>query len=514
MRPAPLDLVTLRRWAPLALPLTCLLASIPLKLLIDAGGPLWLDEGWTLGIVQQKGAQFARQLMWDPNPPFYFVTLKAWTGLAGLSNGALRTPSVLAALCAPLFALMPGTGLARRERWLWAALLALWAPGVFFAQEARNYALLFALECAAASAFLRLLAAPTLARAFVWCGVSSLALLTHQHALILGGLQGLAFLALKRKEALRLWPAALLFLPAFGWVLVHAARVAEFARPEFAWYPPMSLSDPPAALDFSFGGRFTWVCAAILALAGFAWRRRAPRPAEEPAAPRLLWAPVACAGAGLALLLVIGFVRPSFTARYLVPYGPGLMLAIPLGLQAGARGRAAMFGPVVMVLALLTGGLMAVTSNPVERRALQYEAASDAHIRARSPHVAFLWDNPTNRVLTAGERLALARTFFQRAGAATTVAPLVTPADHDAAEALYAAAPNVGDGFIWVYDIRVPSTAAAAFPPHDTPERLRFGCAIYAPPPSPMQVMACRRLAPAPQGAVAAASPERPPAPR
>ena len=518
MAPPLPDRETLRRWvllgAPLAVPVLCLLASIPLKLFVDAGGPLWLDEGWTLGIVQQNGAEFGRQLAWDPNPPFYFATLKAWTWIAGLSNGALRTPSVLAALLGPLFALTPGTGLGRRERWLWAALLALWVPGIFFAQEARNYALLFAIECAACAAFLRLLVAPTLANAALWCAAASLALLTHQHALILGGLQGLALLAVKREKALRLWPAALLFLPAFAWTAAHAPRVAEFARPEFAWYPPMTLSDPMAALDFGFGGRFTWVCTLALCLVGLLWRSRAPDPAEEPAAPLMLWAPVACAALGLAAVVVVGFIRPSFAFRYLTPYGPGLVLALPLALQATARARAAFLSPIVLSFALLTGALVAATSDPEERRTLQYEAASDAHVRAHSPHVAFLWDNPTNRVLTTGERLALARTFFQRAGAKTVVTALVSSADRNPAEALYAAAPGVGDGFIWVYDTRVPATAAARFPLHDTPERSRFGCALYAPQPSPMQVIACRRIALAPTGPQPAGSPAGAPAPR
>lgn len=515
MRPPPLDPASLRRWAPLALPLACLLASIPLKMFVDTGGPLWLDEGWTLGIVQQNGAELGRQLMWDPNPPFYFLTLKAWTWVAGLSNGALRAPSVLAALCGPLFALTPGTGLERRERWLWAALLALWVPGVFFAQEARNYALLFAVECAACAAFLRLLVAPTLANAALWCAAASLALLTHQHALILGGLQGLAFLAIRRERAVRLWPAALLFLPAFAWTVAHAPRVAEFARPEFAWYPAMTFSDPVAALDFGFGGRFTWVCALALCLVGVLWRRRAPAAGEEErAAPAVLWAPAACAALGLAMVVVLGFIRPSFTFRYLTPYGPGLVLAIPLALQAAARDRAAVLGPVVMSFALITGALVAATSDPVERRTLQYEVASKDQVLARAPHVAFLWDNPTNRVLTAGQRLTLARAFFQRMGAKTEVKALDTPADSDPAQALYAAAPNVGDGFIWVYDMRVPRTAAAAFPPHDDAERLRFGCAIYAPPPSPMQVLACHRLAPRSEPPPGARSPGTTAAPR
>lgn len=485
----------LSRVAPFVLPLLCVAASIPLKLFPSSGGPLWLDEGWTLAIVQQHGAAFLRQLSYDPNPPFYFVTLKAWTALAGVSDGALRTPSVLAAIVGPLFALTPGTGLQRRERWLWLALLSLWIPGVFFAQEARSYGLLFALECATAAAFLRLLAKPTLSEAVAWCGLASLCLLTHHHAFILAALQGFAFLILRREQALKLWPAALLFLPAFAWMGLHAPRVAEFAKPEFAWYPPMKLSDAFTAVDYAFGGRPLWVGGGALAAVGLLWRRWSPstRAARDLPPSPWLWAPVVCAGLGLLVVVVAGYLRPSFAFRYLTPYGPGLVLTLPLALKALARERAGGFGLLLMSFALFTAGLVAFDPDPDLRRTLQYETASKDLMLARAHHVAFLWDNPTNRVLTREERLALARTFFDRVRYPVTVTPLVTGSNEDPAPLLYAQTPHMGDGFIWLFDREVPRTAATLHPPRRSLLRPDLACAEYAPDTALMGVLACQR---------------------
>ncbi|CAN5171047.1 hypothetical protein BH09PSE2_BH09PSE2_15410 [soil metagenome] len=503
------DRKVLKRWAPLALPLLCLLASVPLKLWTDAGGPLWLDEGWTLAIVQTRGAAFLRELGWDPNPPLYFVTLKAWTALAGVSNDALRTPSVMAAVAAPLFALLPGTGLPRRERWMWAALIALWIPGVFFAQEARGYSLLFALEVAAAALFLRVLSAPTLGRAAAWCGAASLCLLTHHHALILAAFQGVALLAVYRERAVRLWPAALLFAPAFGWLLIHAHRVAAFADPAFAWYPPMEPGDALSALDYGVGGRVLLIATVGLAAIGVAWRRWFPVGSEEPSEallPRVLWVPVICAALGLTLVTGLGYLRPSFAFRYLTPYAPGLILAIPLLLQAAARERAAALGAVVMSLALMLAVIVGFTADNVARRTLQYEAAS-ADLMASGVHrVAFLWDNPTNRVLTPPERLTLARTFFDRRRYPVRVEALVTTPTDDPAAVLYAHAPAENYGFIWLYDMRVPGTAAKLHPPRSSPLRTCLACATYAPDGGAMGVLACRRVVPT--------SPTPAPAPR
>jgi hypothetical protein len=57
-----------------------------------------------------------------------------------------------------------------------------------------------------------------------------------------------------RGRALRTWPAALLFLPAFAWLSVHLPHMAEYADPRFAWFDQLGLGDIPALMVYTFGG--------------------------------------------------------------------------------------------------------------------------------------------------------------------------------------------------------------------------------------------------------------------
>nr|HRL14310.1 glycosyltransferase family 39 protein [Aggregatilineales bacterium] len=67
--------------------------------------PLWIDEGFSYLAV--KSPDLLTALVRDVHPPLYFVLLKAWAGVTGVSEFALRYPSALlgvlsAALIVPL----------------------------------------------------------------------------------------------------------------------------------------------------------------------------------------------------------------------------------------------------------------------------------------------------------------------------------------------------------------------------------------------------------------------------
>ena len=474
---------------PVALSAAALAWGVLLKLTVQAGGPLWLDEGWTLGVVSRPGwAAFVEQLRLDVNPPLYFALLRAWTGVAGLSDAALRAPSVLFAAAAPLVVLLGRPPLPRGERWAWAAVLGLLPAPIYFAQEARGYALLLLLEAGAAVAFLRLVARPSTARAALWCGLTALACLTHYHALLVGGLEGLAYLAIHKARALRTWPAALLFLPWLAWAGPHAARVAAFARPEFSWYSPLSVRDLPGVVGVLTGG-MALVWPALLALGVLAERPLAARGVEgaRPRAPELTLA--AAAVGAVAILLLLGLARPSFTPRYLTPAVPGVALALVAGLRlAGPRAAGALQAGLVAALALAAtaSGLRASTA---ERRAFQMETASADLGRAGVRRLAFLWDNPTDGVLAPPERGALADAFFVRDRLPVEVTGLpYAPADPNPR---LAAATPPGGGLLWLYDLRVPRTAARRFPPRLEAMDPGLSCRRYA--GGALGVVACVR---------------------
>lgn len=117
----------------------------------------WNDEGNTRVLIARDVPTLLRNTAADIHPPGYYLILKAWRGLAGESEFALRGFSALAGVI--LVALLwrlgrewfgPGAGRA-------AALLGAVNPFlIYYSQEARMYALLAMLSAASFLLFSRL----------------------------------------------------------------------------------------------------------------------------------------------------------------------------------------------------------------------------------------------------------------------------------------------------------------------------------------------------------------------
>ncbi len=93
----------------------------------------------------------------DWHPPLYFVVLRAWRHVFGSSDVAIRSLSVLASLLAIILLFDIGRMLFDRRVALWACLLLAFAhPQIWYAQEARSYALVQFLILGAADSVLRI----------------------------------------------------------------------------------------------------------------------------------------------------------------------------------------------------------------------------------------------------------------------------------------------------------------------------------------------------------------------
>ena len=440
------------------------------RLFIAQHQPLWLDEAWTGAIASQAHwADVWRQIYWDANAPLYYLFAHVWAGVAGLSNVALRFPSaVFGAAAGLVVALWPAEGLSRKARLTWAAMLALWIPGIWFSGDARCYALLLLLSAAQTIAFARLLQAPDLKRAAIWSGFAALAILTHYHALILAGVQGLAFLAWGRVRAARTWPAALIFLPAFAWLAIHAPRVIAFAQPGVAWYPRLRLAVLPRwSLEFLVGA---WPVAAWLAaIAVAAWMlgyipgARGER--EEKPRTSALWVTAGASALGVAAVIVLGFIRPSFVERYQTPFEPGLMLGVVLIVQALARRWALVYAAVILCFA---GAAMpwAWTQALHGWRWYNFEVASDVLMKSDPQRLVFFWDHPATPVEAPGQLDAVGGFFFRRAGRTISVDPGALKPGEEPNARLVAEARAPRTAILWMYDVGVIGTAARSHKPN------------------------------------------------
>jgi uncharacterized membrane protein len=122
-----------------------ILFCIALRLYHLGAASLWSDEIFSRYYVDLFGLHYVLSdgLSKETNPPTYYLLLQGWIALWGSSEAALRSLSVVAStLCVPATYLL-GRELGSKPRALAGALLCALCPmSVYFAQEARAYALL------------------------------------------------------------------------------------------------------------------------------------------------------------------------------------------------------------------------------------------------------------------------------------------------------------------------------------------------------------------------------------
>ena len=466
-----------------------LLIGLAARLFVSPDRPLWLDEAWTLGMAGLPDWRSTVEQVWlDANAPLYPLLIHLWAGLAGTSDAALRGPSLVFSLAAPL--LVAGwrvDGLRVEERLALAALLAVWSEGILQAQEARCYALLLLLAAAQTLAFLQLLRRPDLGRTALWTGLAGAVILTHYQAAALGLFQGLAYLAAHRMRAVRTWPAALALAPALAVGLWHAPRLALFARPDVAWYPLVTWDTVTEVLRYMTGAGVLYLLPG--AGLGFAvWRLVRGRAAVSgPAAP---WLAALTAVAAAGLLLAVGAARPSFSLRYVTPCVPGVGLLLVLG----ARALAPVFPGAVTGLMLMAAALGANWSMDVAgrlRHPYTFEAASRDLAATRPAHLVFLWDHPAQQVERPSQYVLLGGAFLRRAGSTAEVIPVMVAPGEDPNPRLVQSARKPDSVILWLYDTHVRGTAAARFAPRIPALDASFGCRDYA--RGAIGVIACAR---------------------
>lgn len=169
---------------------------------------LWIDEADSVYFAQHPWFALLFDL-YDPHPPGYYASLKLALALGGTSEFAVRLPSALAGILAiallarlmrELHQLEPvwvpaRARMAEAERapqsaperplpWLPAALLAVAPLHVWYAQEARMYALVTLLGLGAAVFAARLMRRWYACDAAAYFAIASVALLVDQSALI------------------------------------------------------------------------------------------------------------------------------------------------------------------------------------------------------------------------------------------------------------------------------------------------------------------------------------------
>lgn len=444
--------------------------------------PLWLDENFSATIATQPSLKgLAYWCLNELSGPLYYSLLWAWEKIAGDSDTALRMPSLFFSLAAPSLLLWKGHE-DRKMRYSWAICFALWRPGFEIAADARPYSLMLFLGCVQAICFLRLMEAPNTSRAAIWAGVSSLAVLTHYHAAVISGVQGVAYLLIWHRKALHTWPALLVLLPMVAWISLHLQFVLNFAGSGYTWYQLVRWKDALFVPLFLCGSVAPFI-AFILLLPAYVYVRfagiRSTQPTHPDISPEMV-----LIGTGLisaALVVGVGFVRPSFSIRYLLPYVGAVSLLIPVLLREVKH-----FAPatsMVIILLLIGSAVPPFVNHLVEplgdhRYTFNFEQPS-AWIMENSDvrRLVYLWDNPT-ALMSSPERLAeVGGFFFRRQGRPVDVLIPRYAMNADPHPAILAQTDHRSDtAIIWAYDRAVPNTSGLRYPPRFPQDKKMWKC--------------------------------------
>lgn len=163
-----------------AFPLIVLLVAAGLRFHLLGNQSLWNDEGNSLRLAQRAIPALIEAAARDIHPPGYYLLLHGWIRLVGISEFALRALSALLSLLAVAFTYAlgkrltaPGVGLVA------AAIVALSSFQVYYAQEARMYALLALCAVGSMWAFVGWTGRPRLGRAVLLALFNAAGLYTH-----------------------------------------------------------------------------------------------------------------------------------------------------------------------------------------------------------------------------------------------------------------------------------------------------------------------------------------------
>ncbi|HWB51568.1 MAG TPA: glycosyltransferase family 39 protein [Stellaceae bacterium] len=227
---------------------------------------LWTDEAFSR-FYYQTGLHFmwTEGLRRESSPPLYYMALGGWIGLFGSSEAALRSLSAIASTAAiPLVYGLARELLERRQALVAAALFALSPTAIYYAQEARPYALLLLPVLATLMACARLLRRRGGTANFaLYIAGATASLYTHTTMFLFAAACGGAVLA--AAWAARPHPSGKFFA---AWIasnavvgLLAAPLLVSMAQPsqlrQLAWIPPLNWHDFGAVISNTVAGTLT-----------------------------------------------------------------------------------------------------------------------------------------------------------------------------------------------------------------------------------------------------------------
>jgi len=339
---------------------------------------LWLDEVLSISLATDQPVIgiVTRPLQADPHPPLYYVILHYWTQYLGLSESALRLPSVIFGVIAVIA--MYGVGrqlFGHRGAILAAVLLSLSASQIRYSQEARAYSFMVMLSIVSFYFLLKIRKDYTQPRAVGY--VLSTALLGYSH--VFGAFLILAqsiylltspFVTGEQPISRRTWITlqaivAAILLPWVLRLINHFVVVSQVGSSNLSWIPPPSLKlfaltfvryiglnrlPVPALIIGVFALMMVGVLAAATALRAYVNRADDSRLDDFYLSVVWLLTPI------IVPLMISYLFTPVYFPRFALAASPGLFLLLVIGLRS-IDSNSIQYTSIILVFLVFTAPL-------------------------------------------------------------------------------------------------------------------------------------------------------------
>jgi hypothetical protein len=333
---------------------------------------LWLDEVITIAIAERSIPDIVRLLELDGSPPLYYLLASVWQSVFGVSEIAARAlPLTIGVLAVALGSVAIARRVDLRTGWIFGAL-AVVTPGVlYYATEARQYSLLFALGLVSSVLLFDEINAPSSRRRVVLAVVLASACYTHNWGVFLTAGTLLALVATdERPFRTRVMAAAptaavvaILYLP---WLTLVLRQASTTGAPWLA--APTDLEIVLHDLSRLFGTAATGVLAiGVVVIGRFIVRERGY--------DGLLVQATTTVALGWVFSVA---VAPAFTYRYLMIAVPPVLLMLAI---SASHERKLGFGVLATGLLMVAFTTVAYVDRPIDHKSRAVEVAEriDSH---------------------------------------------------------------------------------------------------------------------------------------
>ncbi|CAN5370964.1 hypothetical protein BH11BAC1_BH11BAC1_24310 [soil metagenome] len=296
----------------------------------------WIDEAYSVSQAQRSLTEIFYDCAATDNPPLYFILLHFWCNIFGIAENAVRSMSAVFSITTVLLLFNYAWKNIGLSIAIFVSLIfSLSTQHLFYAQETRNYALVFLLSILSATYFSKLFSGGKIKSLIFLTLANILLIYTHYIAGFLVACEGIValfFLRGHKKFFFQLLiSCAIIILMLVPWlsnVLKHIPEEGKFWLQKPTFYNFKGLF-----IDFAGNKIVTVLMFGIIALGSYRLYRQRHNQLSQAHVFNFIFF-ITWAFVVPIMVYTIAFYRPVFLTRYLLYCSIGFYLSTGISLEA------------------------------------------------------------------------------------------------------------------------------------------------------------------------------------